>query len=77
MTSGENAPVFSSSSLSPGLMNADNYMANFKITGLKRSQAVFNFIVTAVVDTDEHVVYLPSYMYQAYLNNSFGFWEGI
>lgn len=71
MTSGENAPVFSSSSLSPGLMNADNYMANFKITGLKRSQAVFNFIVTAVVDTDEHAVYLPSYMYQAYLNNSF------
>lgn len=70
-SSGEFAPVFNSSSLSPGLMNSSGYMANFKITGIKRSQAVFNFIITAVVDTDEHVVYLPSYMYQAYLNNSF------
>ena len=66
--------VFNNSHLSPGLMNASNYMANFKITGLKRSQAVFNFIVTAIVETenpDEIAVYLPSYMYQAYLNNSF------
>ena len=70
-TSGDNDPVFSSSFLSPGLMNADYNIANFKITGVKRSQAVFNFIVTAVVDTDEHVVYLPSYMYQSYLNSSF------
>ena len=70
-STGEFAPVFNGSSLSPGLMNTSGYMANFKITGLKRSQAVFNFIITAVVDTDEHVVYLPSYMNQAYLNNSF------
>ena len=69
--SAEGVPMYNNSSLSPGLINASGYMANFKITGIKRSQAVFNFIITAVVDTDEHIVYLPSYMYQAYLNNSF------
>ena len=66
-----NGLAFNGSTLSPGLLNDQGYMANFKITGLKRSQAIYNFIVTAVVDTDDYVIYLPSYTYQAYLNNSF------
>ena len=55
----------------PGLLNTTGYMAYFKITGLKRSPVIYNFIVTAVIDTDEHIFYLPDYTYPAYINHSF------
>lgn len=57
----------------PGLLNSSGYMAYFKITGLKRSPVIYNFIVTAVIDTDEHVLYLPDYTYPAYINHSFNY----
>ena len=63
--------TFDSSSLHPGLLGAAGGLASFKFTGVKRSQATYNFIVTAIVDTDDYVIYLPGYTYQAYLNNSF------
>lgn len=63
--------TFDSSTLHPGLLGSAGGLASFKFTGIKRSQATYNFIVTAVVNTDEFEIYLPSYTYQAYLNNSF------
>ena len=69
----KNAPIaFNKDDVNqPGLLNVAGYMAYFKITGLKRSPVIYNFIVTAIIDTDEHIFYLPDYTYPAYINHSF------
>ena len=63
--------TFNNDSTQPGLINPSGGMASFKFTGLKRSQVIYNFIITAVINTDEHIIYIPDYTFPAYLNNSF------
>lgn len=67
----DSAIQFSSSALSPGLLNNEGYTAYFRFTGVKRSQATYNFIITGIIDTNDYVIYLPSYTYQAYLTASY------
>lgn len=55
----------------PGLLTTTGLMEYFNFTGLKRSPVIYNFIVTAVIDTDDYVIYLPDYTYPAYINHSF------
>lgn len=69
--------TFSDSVLHPGLLGKSGGLASFKFTGVKRAQASYNFIITAVVDPAEgenpYAIYIPSWTYPAYLNNSFNF----
>lgn len=68
---GENYVFDEKEKLQPGLLNNEGNRANFKINGVMRSPSSYNFIITAVIDTDEKVLYLPEYTFPAYLKFSF------